>query len=41
MTVHHGKKLTRAARTLAQNSSTKKAKKDASKVLNDHKKKCH
>lgn len=41
MSVHHDKAVRKAARTLASNSSTKKEKQEASKILNKHKKEAH
>lgn len=41
MAVHHGKKISGAASTLAKNTSSKNGKKKASKIMNDHKRKYH
>lgn len=41
MAVHHGKKISSAARRLAKKDSSKKSKSNASKIMNDHKKKYH
>lgn len=41
MVVHKAKRLSKEARVLASNNSTKHAKKVASKYLNNHKKKKH
>lgn len=41
MVVHKNKELTRAAKNLASDKTSKKTKQEASKVLNTHKKKKH
>lgn len=41
MTVHHGGKVGKAGKTLASNSSSKKAKSHAGTTLANHKAKCH
>ena len=41
MAVHKTKKLSDAARKLADKKSTKKEKRDASRILNEHKNKEH
>lgn len=41
MTVHHGGKVGKAAKTLADKSSSGKSKTQASKIMNNHKNKCH
>lgn len=41
MARHHGGKLTKAAKTLASSSSSKRAKSDAGKQLATHKAACH
>lgn len=41
MAVHHGKKITNAARNLARKSSTRKQKTLAAKYMNKHKMQYH
>lgn len=41
MAVHHGKKISNAARNLARKSSTKKQKSIAAKDMNKHKEQYH
>lgn len=41
MAVHHGKKISGAASTLAKKNSSKASKKKASQVMNKHKQKYH
>lgn len=41
MSVHHGGKVGKAGKTLASKTSSKKAKSNASKTLNNHKAKYH
>ncbi len=41
MAVHHGGKISRAARTLAKKASTKKQKTKAAKYMNKHKEQYH
>lgn len=41
MAVHHDKAIRKAAQALAINTSTKKEKQQASKILNKHKKEKH
>lgn len=41
MAVHHGGKVSKAAKTLASKSSGKNAKSNAGKTLANHKANCH
>jgi hypothetical protein len=41
MAVHHGRKISKAARTLAKKTSTKKQKTEAAKYMNKHKEQYH